>query len=74
MKTALTNTMKRIISMLTMKLTTSVGFRDVVSGEQVYYYKDRYGVEWMSAYPYYPFNFRIKITNFKKGRFSKIDI
>jgi len=66
--------MKRIISMMTMKLTTSVGFRDVVSGEQVCYYKDKYGIEWMSTYPYYPFNFRIKTANFKKDRFIKIDI
>jgi hypothetical protein len=26
----------------------------------VCFYKDKYGVEWMSSYPYYPFKFRKK--------------
>lgn len=51
--------MKTIISMLTMKKTESA-FRDVVSGESVYFYKDRYGTLWLAAYPYYPFKFRVK--------------
>jgi len=63
MKTALSNTMKRIISMLTMKLTTRVGFRDTISGEQVCYYKDKYGMEWMASNPYYPLKFRVKTSN-----------
>lgn len=63
MKTALTNMTKRIISMLTMKLTPRAGFRDVVSGEQVCYYKDKYGIEWMAAYPYYPLKFRTQTPN-----------
>ena len=45
--------------MFTMKRTNSA-FMDIVTSEQVYYYKDKYGVEWMATYPYYPFNFRLK--------------
>lgn len=44
--------------MFTMKRTKN-SFRDIVTGEQVYFYKDTYGVEWMSTYPYYPFKFRV---------------
>lgn len=50
--------MKALISMFTMKRTESA-FRDVVSGEQVYYYIDKYGNKWLASYPYYPFKFRI---------------
>jgi hypothetical protein len=52
--------MKRLISMFTMKRTLKPSFRDVVSGTLVCFYKDKYGVEWMSSYPYYPFKFRKK--------------
>jgi len=52
--------MKRLISMLTMKRTLKPSFRDAISGEQVFFYKDKYGVEWMAYYPYYPFKFRTK--------------
>jgi len=52
--------MKKLISMFTMKRTLKTSFRDVVSGKQVYYYKDKYGTEWMANYPYYPFKFRTK--------------
>ena len=52
--------MGRLISMLTMKRTLKTSFRDAVSGEQVFFYKDKYGVEWMANYPYYPFKFRTK--------------
>ena len=46
-----------------MKLTPRVGFRDTISGEQVCYYKDKYGMEWMAAHPYYPLKFRVKTSN-----------
>lgn len=52
--------MKRLISMFTMKRTLKPSFTDVVSGTRVCFYKDKYGVEWMSSYPYYPFKFRTK--------------
>ena len=52
--------MKRLISMFTMKRTLKPSFTDVVSGTRVCFYKDKYGVEWMSSYPYYPFKFRKK--------------
>lgn len=50
--------MKRLISMFTMKRTKN-SFRDIVTGEQVFHYKDKYGTEWMATYPYYPFKFRV---------------
>jgi len=53
--------MRRIISMFTMKRTDRSGFTDIVSGENVRYYKDKFGDEYMAAYPYYPFKFRVKI-------------
>lgn len=43
-----------------MKRTPKTSFIDVISGEQVFFYKDKYGVEWMANYPYYPFKFRVK--------------
>jgi hypothetical protein len=43
-----------------MKRTQKPSFTDVVSGEQVFFYKDIYGEEYMAIYPYYPFNFRCK--------------
>lgn len=46
--------------MFTMKRTPKTSFTDAVSGELVYFYKDKYGVEWMASYPYYPFKFRTK--------------
>ncbi len=51
---------RNIISMFTMKRTQKPSFTDVVSGEQVFFYKDIYGEEYMTIYPYYPFNFRCK--------------
>jgi hypothetical protein len=51
---------KNIISMLTMKRTLKTSFVDKVSGKTVFFYKDKYGIEWMSEYPYYPFKFRAK--------------
>ena len=50
---------KNIISMFTMKRTLKTSFVDKVSGETIFHYKDKYGTEWMAAYPYYPFKFRI---------------
>ncbi len=52
--------MKRLISMFTMKRTLKPSFVDVVSGETISFYKDKYGTEWMSEYPYYPFKYRVK--------------
>ena len=46
--------------MLTMKRTLKPSLRDSISGEQVFFYEDKYGVEWMAYYPYYPFKFRTK--------------
>ena len=46
--------------MFTMKRTLKPSFTDIVSGEQVFFYKDKYGEEYMAIYPYYPFNFRCK--------------
>lgn len=51
---------RNIISMLTMKRTLKTSFVDRVSGKTIVFYKDKYGTEWMSEYPYYPFNFRAK--------------
>ena len=55
--------MKRLISMFTMKRTLKTSFRDSVSGTLVCFYKDKYGVEWMANYPYYPFKFRTKTND-----------
>ena len=68
--------MKRLISMLTMKKLDKLGFFDAVSGKMVGYYKDMYGVEWMSTIPYRPFKFRIKASSnpTKTNKPSKIDI
>ena len=44
--------------MFTMKRTKH-SFRDIVTGEQVFHYKDKYDTEWMATYPYYPFKFRV---------------
>jgi hypothetical protein len=54
------NIVRNIISMFTMKRTLKPSFTDIVSGEQVFFYKDKYGEEYMAIYPYYPFNFRCK--------------
>ncbi len=54
---------RNIISMFTMKRTLKPSFTDIVSGEQVFFYKDKYGEEYMAIYPYYPFNFRTKTFN-----------
>jgi hypothetical protein len=54
---------RNIISMFTMKRILKPSFTDVVSGEQVFFYKDKYGEEYMAIYPYYPFNFRTKTFN-----------
>ena len=54
---------RNIISMFTMKRTLKPSFTDLVSGEQVFFYKDKYGEEYMAIYPYYPFNFRTKTFN-----------
>lgn len=51
---------KNIISMFTMKRTLKTSFVDAVSGQTIFFYKDKYDTEWMSEYPYYPFKFRIK--------------
>jgi hypothetical protein len=51
---------RNIISMFTMKRTQKPSFTDIVSGEQVFFYKDKYREEYMAIYPYYPFNFRSK--------------
>jgi hypothetical protein len=51
---------RNIISMFTMKRILKPSFTDIVSGEQVFFYKDKYGEEYMAIYPYYPFNFRCK--------------
>ena len=55
--------MKRLISMLTMKRILKPSLRDSISGEQVFFYEDKYGVEWMAYYPYYPFKFRTKTND-----------
>ena len=49
-----------IISMFTMKRTLKTSFVDKVSGKTVFFYKDKYGTEWISEFPYYPFKFRVK--------------
>ena len=49
--------------MFTMKRILKPSFTDIVSGEQVFFYKDKYGEEYMAIYPYYPFNFRTKTFN-----------
>ena len=54
---------RNIISMFTMKRILNSNFTDIVSGEQVFFYKDKYGEEYMAIYPYYPFNFRTKTFN-----------
>ena len=54
------NIVRNIISMFTMKRILNSNFTDIVSGEQVFFYKDKYGEEYMAIYPYYPFNFRCK--------------
>jgi hypothetical protein len=54
---------RNIISMFTMKRILKPSFTDIVSGEQVFFYKDKYGEEYMAIYPYYPFNFRTKTFN-----------
>ena len=54
---------RNIISMFTMKRILNSNFTDIVSGEQVFFYKDKFGEEYMAVYPYYPFNFRTKTFN-----------
>lgn len=51
--------MKRIISRLTMRYIQTL-FNDTVSGETVCLYRDRYGEEYIAAYPFHFFKFRTK--------------
>lgn len=53
--------MKRIISRFTMKRKQSE-FIDKIDGELVCSYIDRYGDEYLAAYPFFLLNFRVKIN------------
>jgi hypothetical protein len=54
-----------------MKLIPKESFIDIVSNKTVCFYKDKYGVEWMSIYPYYPFKFRTKSIKNKLATINK---
>lgn len=53
--------MKTIISRFTMKYIKTE-FVDIVSGESICSYIDKYNDIYLASYPFYPFNFRIKIN------------
>lgn len=51
--------MKTIISRLTMKRIKYL-FVDMISGNAVFLYKDKYNDEWLANYPFLPWSFRVK--------------
>lgn len=51
--------MKKIISRFTMKPITSL-FYDSIGGNEVWLYRDKYGVEYMAYSGFWFFNFRVK--------------
>lgn len=51
--------MKDLISRFTMKCKKHL-FNDIVTGDGVYLYQDKYGDDWLSNYPFWPWSFRIK--------------
>ena len=52
--------MSNIISRLTMKNTGRCLFLDIVSGKEVFLYVDKYNIEYMTNYPFFPWSFRTK--------------
>ena len=52
--------MSNLISRLTMKNTGRCLFVDRVSGEEVFLYVDKYNIEYMANYPFFPWSFRCK--------------
>ena len=57
------NIIRNIKSRLSMKLADRVGFKDIIEGQDIRYYTDCYGVEYMVAYPFSFFNFRTKTND-----------
>jgi hypothetical protein len=51
--------MKLFISRLTMKCLRHT-FNDIVTGEGVYVYVDKYGDEYLANYPFWLWSFRVK--------------
>ena len=49
--------MRQLVSRFTMKRAERM-FRDCMSGEYVYLYTDKYGDEYLSNSPFYPWSFR----------------
>lgn len=48
--------------MLTMKIEKKHPWDEAsYDGEQWWFYKDKYGQEWVASYPYYPLKFRMKV-------------
>ncbi len=51
--------MKKLISRFTMR-HIGFNFTDAVSGKNVHNYVDKYGVQYLANYPFYPWGFRVK--------------
>jgi hypothetical protein len=51
-----------IQSMFSMKQSNAHTFTDVVNGQKVCFYKDKFDDEYMAHPPYYPFKFRVKVN------------
>jgi hypothetical protein len=54
--------MRQLISRFTMKCLRH-SFNDIVTGEGVYVYVDKYGDEYLSNYPFWFWCFRVKREN-----------
>lgn len=48
--------------MFSMRLNDKGSFVDFVSGNTVRYYTDKFGDEYMTEYPYWPFKYRTKVN------------
>jgi hypothetical protein len=51
--------MKNLISRLTMRKGASA-FCDHIGGEAVYHYTDKWNTQYLAAFPFYPWSFRVK--------------
>jgi hypothetical protein len=51
--------MKTLISRLTMRRINFL-FTDIVDGEGVHLYEDKFGQQWMANYPFFFWCFRVK--------------
>lgn len=51
--------MKEIVSRFTM-VNKGCAFIDMVSGREVFLYEDKYGVEWLAYFPFFPWSDRME--------------